>query len=593
MPLPDPAPRIRAVNFFVTALFLAATSFLLASCLPFATVRSHLDGYAQSGSAAVYSEAVHSGIIARLRVAGAACLAVALLAWRCRTALACAFGRATCGIRDDLKRVGATLRQTVSSDRATVGALLALIALAAAIRVPSLISEPMRYDESATYSTYASRPYYTIVARYESPNNHVFHTLCVRAAILAFGDRPWAIRLPAFLAGLLLVPAGYVAGRALYGRGAALLGAALIAGSPTALKFSTNARGYTIVALATLLMVAVGSLLLRRPSVLAWGALTVLAALGFWAVPVMLLPYVAVMGWLVLAGVTAQAMAADRGTFLRSAALSALGTVALVVLLYAPILLLHGPGVLGGNRYVVRLGWEEWRAGLPSALAAPWAEWLRELPAGLGIVLTAAFVFHHRADLHRIPFWAVAPVVCIAIILIQGILPPERVWFFALPLFLLAAAAGLAWIVTAALPKMWCRPALAGTAALLLGVQTLGTPAVKTIELGTLRDAPAVTDLLRARLRPGDAVLATCPSDGPLEYYFGRCGLAPDLLLWCGEPVRVRGNRLFAVVNKTHGQTLESVLAKYRLDRDLDLASAQRHGDFETAEVFELATGGN
>ena len=56
----------------------------------------------------------------------------------------------------------------------------------------------MRYDESVTYLYFASQSWMTVVSSYTYPNNHVFHSLLVKAFATVLGDDPWVLRsLPA------------------------------------------------------------------------------------------------------------------------------------------------------------------------------------------------------------------------------------------------------------------------------------------------------------------------------------------------------------------------------------------------------------
>ena len=121
----------------------------------------------------------------------------------------------------------------------------------------------MRYDESVTFVHYASRPWYIALTNYTAPNNHVFHSLLVHASTWIFGGAPWAIRLPALIAGILLVPASYVAARALVREARGALAASLVAGSSMLVEYSTNARGYTILALVFVLLLALATHLPR------------------------------------------------------------------------------------------------------------------------------------------------------------------------------------------------------------------------------------------------------------------------------------------------------------------------------------------
>src|SRR5262245_65871970 len=67
------------------------------------------------------------------------------------------------------------------------------------------------------------------------------------------GDPHVWIRVPALVAGVALVPAVYALGVRCVGRSAALLGAGLLALSPFAIYYSTEARAYSLAALFVLL----------------------------------------------------------------------------------------------------------------------------------------------------------------------------------------------------------------------------------------------------------------------------------------------------------------------------------------------------
>ena len=87
-----------------------------------------------------------------------------------------------------------------------------------------------------------------------------------------FGISPAALRLPAFLVGVLVAPTAYLAGAQLYGRHAALLAAGLTAVSAQLVEFSTNARGYSIAAFLGVALLALAPRVLRSTN-LTWWAL--------------------------------------------------------------------------------------------------------------------------------------------------------------------------------------------------------------------------------------------------------------------------------------------------------------------------------
>jgi len=81
--------------------------------------------------------------------------------------------------------------------------IFSLIVILAAFLRLVLITRGMEYDESYTFSEFARHSFRQVVTDYHVPNNHIFHTILVRFSYLVFGNHPWALRVPAFLAGCL------------------------------------------------------------------------------------------------------------------------------------------------------------------------------------------------------------------------------------------------------------------------------------------------------------------------------------------------------------------------------------------------------
>jgi hypothetical protein len=57
---------------------------------------------------------------------------------------------------------------------------------------------------------------------------------------------------------------------------------------------------------------------------------------------------------------------------------------------------------------------------------------------------------------------------------------------------------------------------------------------------------------------------------------------------WRKDAARWDGERLLAVVNKTHGQTFEALASRYRLDEVTEVGAARLVWDSESAAVFEV-----
>ena len=129
-------------------------------------------------------------------------------------------------------------------------ALIALTALAAALRLPTLGSQSLWLDEVLTGNLARGNlgDLFHVVAQQEAnpPLFYLVEWVWTRVA----GTSEFALRLPSALCGIALVPVGYAIGRKLAGERDAVALAALVAVHPLLVYYSQEARGYSAVALA-------------------------------------------------------------------------------------------------------------------------------------------------------------------------------------------------------------------------------------------------------------------------------------------------------------------------------------------------------
>ncbi len=443
-------------------------------------------------------------------------------------------------------------------------AVAAVVVAAAVVRLAHL-DQPIRYDEAVTRLRYVSLPLAEAVAAYGLPNNHVLHTLLARLSVGALGDSLPALRLPAWTAGTLVVPATYLTGRALRGPGVGLLAAALAAGSPVLVLFSANARGYSLVVLASLALAVCARVLSRRWSPAAWGGFVVAAALGAWTIPVMAYPAAAAAAWWAVAARREGRPAGSTAVEIAGAAATAAG---LTALLYLPVVREYGLDALVGNRFVAPRPPGEFVPAVPGFLAGVAREWWHGVPgwaaalaaAGVGVEGAAWLSGRRSGPPPLFPVWAGASL---AVLAASRRTPFARVWLFLLPPLLIFAASGLARAsrATSALardgpPSGTGRAAAAAllpaALAVALCVEVVRADAVRGWGLtGSLPAGDRVADYLARRWRPGDVVLARIPSDAPLEYHLPRRGVPAEAVGATPEP----GGCVYVVVNRRHGQS--------------------------------------
>lgn len=140
-----------------------------------------------------------------------------------------------------------------STPRATGAALLAVVALAALLRLIGLGAEPLWLDEAFTWR-WAHLPWDELwgpAARTET--NPPLWFAIERLVLVALGPGEAALRLPAALLGVAAVPLGFLLARRLAGERAGLVAALLLAADPLLVAYSQEARGYALLVAGTLL----------------------------------------------------------------------------------------------------------------------------------------------------------------------------------------------------------------------------------------------------------------------------------------------------------------------------------------------------
>ncbi|HUG52166.1 MAG TPA: glycosyltransferase family 39 protein [Vicinamibacteria bacterium] len=206
--------------------------------------------------------------------------------------------------------------------------LVAVLAAGAALRVAGANSE-LWYDEIATVRRYVRSPPVAIASRYERVNNHVLTSLLSHASVRAFGEEPWAVRLPSILFGVATVAVFHTLAARFWPPPVALAAAALFALSPHHVHYTQNGRGYAAFLFFALLSTELlwrlaGEPSPRRARWYGWGY-AFAVALGAYAL--LLMAFVA-------AGQAGALVATRRARLLPWLGLGAL----LTLLLYAPML---------------------------------------------------------------------------------------------------------------------------------------------------------------------------------------------------------------------------------------------------------------
>jgi hypothetical protein len=469
--------------------------------------------------------------------------------------------------------------------------LLAIMAAGAAVRF-AYINQPMRCDESVTWLDFASRSLLISLSSYPDPNNHVFHTVLVWLTAGVLGPQPWAIRLPAFLAGVTAIPATFYVMSSFYDLDVGLLAAALVASSSFLVEFSTNARGYTMVCLATLILLGLGRYLRTRANTAAAVLLVLVASFGAWTIPVMLYPFAALMAWILLSWMAGEVTLPARWVVAGLIGVC-VATGLLTVTLYSPIIVTRGVGAIARNQYVTGLSWHEFAHQWRDIVRGFAAMVARDVPRPLIWILGAATalgaVLYSKASRDRIPLYIPLVATFAALSLAQRVVPFLRVWTFVIPMLAGLTASGLmlALRLTVARTKVtgWAAPALACMLAGWIGLTVVRSQAVYySLETGTLTDAAAVTEALERYHQPGDVVLANYASFGIEFTNWQRAVRVPVYY----DPVKElsQARRIWLLVNDDYDQ-LDALRSRAEQEQK-QLSEPKLVTAFPHAQLYEM-----
>ena len=452
-------------------------------------------------------------------------------------------------------------------DERVAVALITVIALV--VRLAAL-NQPIRYDEAITWTFFSARSWSTIVSWYPFPNNHVLFSLLAKATGSLAPYQPWAFRLPALAFGVAIVPLTWAVGRRLLDRRTALVGAGLAAGSMPLVLYSVNGRGHTILVALSLVLVLLSDRLRLRPDWWrGWIAWSVVAALGLYALPVMIYPLGSVSTWIGLDLLRRERGRAARG--IGALIIAGCASLALAYLLYLPIIRSAGLDAILGNKLAQPISFRFFLSLMPKfayeivsnwTLPLPW--WCIPIVFGLGICGLFAREFR-RTSMPRTSLVLATLLWSVTLFVVSHRQPFARFWLFMLPLFLLFVARGAVILLDRIGARARVSDVRFGVAAAVIvaAVALLTHAAERTDDTGTFRRAREVAVVLaKEGLRAGDAVLAPIPNNAPLLYYFGELHLDAARL----ETPPLETQRAFLVLNPQRGQTLQWAVQRGTID---------------------------
>lgn len=547
-----------------------------------AAVLAHLNAISPDGDVRSYSSAFHTRVQGHLIVLAVGLLALGLLvlAFRSKAVLVLAGERGPGHLRQRWLSVRKDLVKRTSPAHKRMVLLMLFVGVVVRMWMLSL---PVTYDEAFTYTYYASRPLHIILVDHSYPNNHILHTLLVKLTTSVLGVGKVSLRLPAFIAGVLVMPLWYVFVRRMFNRHIGLLALAFVVASARLIEYSALGRGYSITWLFLIGELVLGRDLVKENSPFTAMLVGVLCALGMWTVPTMIYGAAMVYIWMFLSIWTRYKDSLKAR--LLNLAWSAVVFVVLTGLFYAPVLVLSGvEGMLHHDTmpdndlatFSARYGDDALH--LWAWFTDPSHYWVG-VAGFMGLVFAAYISTKYRFLLAAMFLGAVPLVV------VQLMVAPPRVWTYTLFIFHLGSAIALYYLLKLVHDKLW--PAFSERRrtfmAALLITAAFVWPAMTVLlnDSGRTTQAADTAEYLSKKAGAQDRIMVQFPWEAPVEFEAIARGM-DRAAFHRREPVQ---GRLFVVVGTVEGQSLAGVAAHNELPAS-DLPPMVMVQDHEGLKTF-------
>jgi uncharacterized membrane protein len=462
------------------------------------------------------------------------------------------------------------------------------------------LNQSIAYDEAYTFIHFASRPFKHILADYSAPNNHIFHTILVGIAYRLFGGQPWVLRLPAFTAGILMIPAMYITARRFFSQYQALAAAGLVAVIPLFVNYSVNGRGYTLLVLFALSLANFAAILVIQQTKPALIAFILTAALGFYTIPIFLYPMAGISLWVaatyLFANEPRQYKIRNLGIFLGACLLVGLLTVAL----YSPVILFgSGLSSIIGNEIVKALSWSTFVENLDPRLLKAWNKWMIGIGPAMEYLFLGGFLisllFYRQVSNQKLPLQIFLALGVAILLVLQRVSPLPRIWIYLEAFYLMFAAAGIVWLVQWFLQKLagqtltaralsFAIPLVFIAAFINMLIARTQNPVYGDLDL--LPEAYAA-DYIASHLKPDDTIVATGPVDIQTAYYLSLHGISFDRFYKRDQPAEIQ-NALVMLRENSKYKTPESVVAFFKLDEALDLSAAELVFEYASVQIYSI-----
>lgn len=425
------------------------------------------------------------------------------------------------------------------------------------------ISCPLRYDEGFTYFYYSKKSFFLLLFYYDHPNHHILHTFFVKLSTLIFGDNLIAVRLPAFIFGITLIPLVYIYVAKFYKKNTAILASTFVSVSSILISYSVNARGYTITYCVFIFLLIIAELLKKYNNTFLWGLFILTQVTGVYTIPTMLYACIIINTYLFIS-IHFDKINKHIITF-KKVIISGIITILASVLLYLPVCILMGPKYIVGNQFVESRSYSYIISHIARAMKELVMMFTTDIPIAIQVILLVGLSTGLIINKH-FRYFILSLLICLLFaFFVQRVIPYNRVLVFIFPLIFCMSAVGIIHLIKRLITNSQFLSVIIislFTVVFLSNITINSKSPCKEFDFTPISEIKPIFSYLKKSVKENDHLACIFPLEASIKSYFYFYNISNNCFI--NDPFN--SNKIFVIIGPVYRDKIDLILNKNEIN---------------------------
>jgi len=316
---------------------------------------------------------------------------------------------------------------------------------------------------------------------------------------------------------------------------------------------------------------------------------SLVAALGFYTMPIMLYPFGIVLTWLCLLALF-NLLSYSKIQFFKNILFTIIVAGGLTFIFYSPVFIVSGFKVFSIlNPTFIAEGWSDFVLRNEKLLTGTLESWHYLMPQIAVYFFSVSFLLSILVVMKKYPrlflLVCAVPIFLIPLLCLQRVLPPKRLWLFLQPLYFIFSAVPIVYGIRFIFKS---KSRLFSVTIYILSIFLTFFMVTKVIQSNSFIyehkwvDAENITQYLKENLQERDKYIYSSTLSAPLEYYGAKYDIASRYIV--ATRGKISFKRLYLVLHEDD-KSIDAILNVwgFRLDQKIEWRVVQ---SFSKSKVF-------